>query len=178
MHNTFDTRKMVFFSLLIAMGLSLHVVEGMIPLPFPFPGVKLGLANVVTLVALYFYGLREGIAVALLRVVIGSLLGGLFLSPGFFLSLSGALCSTLVMHFTLNSALHFSIKGTSVAGAISHNVAQLLTAAFIVQSKSIIYYLPVLLVAGTVTGLITGHLMQLLIERLEKTRFFPTTTRN
>lgn len=173
----FDTRKLVFFSLLIAMGLSLHVVEGMIPLPFPFPGVKLGLANVVTLVALYFYGLREGLAVALLRVVVGSLVSGMFLSPGFFLSLSGALCSTLVMYFVLHSVMKFSIKGTSVAGAISHNMAQLLTAVFIIQSKSIFYYLPVLLVAGTVTGLVTGHLMQTLIERLEKTRLFPVSTR-
>ncbi len=174
----FDTRKLVFFSLLVAMGLTLHVVEGMIPHPFPFPGVKLGLANVVTLFALYFYGLREGIAVALVRVVLGSLIGGMFLSPGFLLSLSGAVCSTLVMHFLLHSVMNFSIKGVSVAGAISHNMAQLLTAALLIQCRSIFYYLPVLLVAGTATGVVTGHLMQALIERLEKTGFFPETMRN
>jgi heptaprenyl diphosphate synthase len=164
---------MVFFSLLVAMGTTLHVVEGMIPNPFPFPGVKLGLANIVTLVALCFYGFREGLAVAVVRVVLGSLVGGVFLSPGFLLSLAGAVFSTMVMSLLLQSAWNFSLKGVSVTGAICHNLGQLMTAAVLIHSWSIFYYLPFLLLAGIATGLITGYLLELLIERLEKSMIFP-----
>jgi heptaprenyl diphosphate synthase len=164
-----DTRKLVFFSLLVAMGTTLHVVEGMIPNPFPLPGVKLGLANIVTVVAVYFYGLREGLAVTVARVFLGSLIGGMFLSPGFLLSLTGAVISTLVMSLLLHGAPGFSIKGVSVAGAITHNIGQLLAASLILRSSSIFYYLPFLLLAGTATGMITGHLLGILVARLEKT---------
>ena len=163
-----NTRKLVFISLLVAMGTTLHVVEGMIPNPFPLPGVKLGLANIVTLIALYYYGLRDGMAVAVLRVVLGSLAGGVFLSPGFLLSLSGAVVSTMVMACLLRHAQCFSIKGVSVAGAVSHNVGQLLAASLLIQSRSIFFYLPFLLLAAVATGMITGHLLDLVIKRLDK----------
>jgi heptaprenyl diphosphate synthase len=164
----FNTRKLVFFSLLVALGTTLHVVEGMIPNPFPLPGVKLGLANLVTLIAVYFYGLRDGLAVAVLRVVLGSLVGGVFLSPGFLMSLSGALVSTVVMAALLGHAPCFSIKGVSVAGAVSHNIGQLAAAALLIQSRSIVFYFPVLLLAALPTGMITGHLLDILIKRLDK----------
>jgi heptaprenyl diphosphate synthase len=163
-----NTRKLVFISLLVAMGTTLHVVEGMIPNPFPLPGVKLGLANIVTLIALYFYGIRDGMAVAVSRVVLGSLVGGVFLSPGFLLSLSGAVVSTLVMACLLRYAHCFSIKGVSVAGAVSHNVGQLLAASLLIQSRSILFYLPFLLLSAVATGMITGHLLDLVIKRIEK----------
>jgi heptaprenyl diphosphate synthase len=163
-----DTRKMVFFSLLVALGTTLHVVEGMIPNPFPIPGVKLGLANVVTFVAVYLYGLRSGLAVGVLRVILGSLVGGVFLSPAFLLSLSGSVVSTLIMAFLLRFAPCFSIRGVSVAGAVSHNAGQLLTAALIMRSCSIFFYLAFLLPAALVTGMITGHLMDMVLGRLER----------
>ncbi|MDD2335681.1 MAG: Gx transporter family protein [Geobacteraceae bacterium] len=163
-----NTRKLVFFSLLVALGTTLHVAEGMIPNPFPLPGVKLGLANIATLIAVYFYGLRGGLVVAVLRVVLGSLIGGVFLSPGFLMSLSGAIFSTVVMACLLGYAPCFSIKGVSVAGAVSHNIGQLLAAALLVQSQSIFYYLPFLLLAAIPTGLVTGHLFDALLIRLDK----------
>jgi heptaprenyl diphosphate synthase len=161
-----DTRKMVFFSLLVALGTTLHVVEGMIPNPFPLPGLKLGLANIVTLITVYFYGLRDGLAVTVLRVVLGSLIGGIFLSPGFLLSLSGAVVSTLVMAYFLRYAPCFSIKGVSVAGAVSHNLGQLLAASLMIRSGTVFYYLPFLLLAALPTGLVTGHLLELVVRRL------------
>lgn len=166
-----DTRKMVFFSLLVALGTTLHVVEGMIPNPFPLPGLKLGLANIVTLITVYFYGLRDGLAVTVLRVVLGSLIGGVFLSPGFLLSLSGAVVSTLVMAYFLRYAPCFSIKGVSVAGAVSHNLGQLLAASLMIQSGTIFYYLPFLILAALPTGLVTGHLLELVIRRLGTSGF-------
>lgn len=166
-----DTRKMVFFSLLVALGTTLHVVEGMIPNPFPIPGVKLGLANSVTLVAVHFYGLRDGMAVAVLRVVLGSLIGGIFLSPGFLLGLSGAVASTLVMAFLLKYVPRFSFKGVSVAGAVSHNAGQLLAASLMIQSRTIFYYLPFLFLAALPTGMVTGHLLELVVRRLGTSAF-------
>jgi heptaprenyl diphosphate synthase len=169
MNRMFTTRRMVFLSLLVALGTALHVVEGMILAPLPIPGVKLGLANIVTLFALSLYGLKEGMTVAVLRVLVGSLLGGLFLSPGFFLALSGAILSTLVMAFLLRSTTCFSLVGISIAGAVGHNIGQLLAASVILQSRSVFYYLPYLLLAAFPTGLFTGLFLKSLLKRLEKT---------
>lgn len=165
----FSTRRLVFLSLLVSMGTALHVVEGMLPLPFPIPGVKLGLANIVTLIALHFYGAREGLAVALARVLLGSLVSGAFLSPGFFMSLSGAIASTLVMAVFLRCTACFSVIGISMAGAVGHNMGQLLMASLLLQNTSVVYYLPVLLIAGIPTGLFTGRILKCLLERLQKT---------
>jgi heptaprenyl diphosphate synthase len=169
MNRMFSTRRMVFLSLLVALGTVLHVVEGIVLAPLPIPGVKPGLANIVTLFALYLYGVREGMSVAVLRVLVGSLLGGLFLSPGFFLALSGAILSTLVMAFLLRSTTCFSLVGISIAGAVGHNIGQLLAASVILQSRSVFYYLPYLLLAALPTGLFTGLILKSLLKRLEKT---------
>jgi len=164
----FSTRRLVFLSLLVALGTVLHVMEGLLPVPLPMPGVKLGLANIVTLFALYLYGLRAGLAVATARVFLGSLIGGVFLSPGFLLALSGAVASTLIMALLLKHTSCFSVIGISMAGAVGHNLGQLLTASLILQSRSVFYYLPVLLLAGIPTGLFTGYILKSLLDRIEK----------
>jgi len=160
----FGTRRIVFLALLVAMGTALHVVEGMLSIPMPIPGVKLGLANIVTLLAIYLYGFRDGVTVALLRVLLGSLVGGMFLSPGFLLGLSGALCSTLVSALLLKRTSCFSMIGISMAGAAAHNIGQLLAASLLMQSGAVIYYLPVLLLTGIPTGILTGFLLNSLLE--------------
>jgi len=160
---TFGTRKMVFLALLVAMGTALHVVEGMLSIPVPIPGVKLGLANIVTLLAIYLYGFRDGVTVALLRVLLGSLIGGMFLSPGFLLGLSGALSSALTMTLLLKQTRCFSMIGISMAGAVAHNIGQLLVASLLLQNSAVIYYLPLLLLTGIPTGILTGLLLNSLI---------------
>ncbi|MBJ6799790.1 Gx transporter family protein [Geomonas propionica] len=159
-----DTRKLVFLSLLVAMGTALHVVEGMIAIPLPVPGVKLGLANLATLLALRFYCLRDALTVALLRVMLASLIGGFFLSPGFLLAVTGAFGSTLIMALLLEHTRCFSMIGISVAGATVHNLGQLLAASLLLQSGAIVYYLPVLLLAALPTGICTGHLLNSLLQ--------------
>jgi heptaprenyl diphosphate synthase len=167
-----DTRKLVFFSLLVAMATALHVAETMLPNPFPLPGVKLGLANIVTLITLYFFGFRDGLAVAMVRVAMGSLVSGTFLSPAFILGLTGAVTSTLVMAFLLEFCKSFSVIGVSVAGAVSHNTGQIFAAFLLIRNKTIFFYFPFLLLAGMVTGLFTGYLLRILLERLEKSGIF------
>jgi heptaprenyl diphosphate synthase len=158
------TRKLVFMALLVAMATALHVVEAMLLIPVPIPGVKLGLANIITLLTLYLYGFRAGLTVALMRVVLGSLICGMFLSPGFMLGLTGAIGSTLLMALLLKQTRCFSMIGISLAGATAHNTGQLLAACLLLQSTSIVYYLPVLLLAGIPTGFITGYLLNSLLE--------------
>lgn len=159
------THRLVFLALLVALGTAMHFVEGMLTIPLPLPGVKLGLANVVTLLGIYLYGFRDGLTVALLRVLLGSLLSGMFLSPGFLLALAGAVSSTLVMALLLRSTRCFSMIGISMAGATVHNIGQLLAASLLLQSSAIIYYLPVLLLAGIPTGFFTGFLLNSLLKQ-------------
>jgi heptaprenyl diphosphate synthase len=173
----FSTRRLVFLSMLVALGAVLHVLEGLFPVPLPLPGVKLGLANIVTLFALYLYGVRAGLAVATARVLLGSLISGVFLSPGFFLALSGAIAGTLIMAMLLNYTSCFSLIGVSMAGAVGHNLGQLLAASIILQSSSVFYYLPVLLLAGVPTGIFTGYILKSLLERLEKADLLRGMTR-
>jgi len=162
-----NTRKLVFFSLFVTLATALGFLEMLLPNPFPLPGVKLGLANIVTLVVLYVYGFKEGFAVALLRVLFASLISGTFLSVGFMLSLSGAILSTLIMGVLIRYVPALSIMGVSMVGAVSHNVGQLITASFMIQTPYIFYYLPVLLLMGIPTGLATGYIARLLLNHLE-----------
>jgi heptaprenyl diphosphate synthase len=160
------------------MATALHVLEGLFPIPLPFPGVKLGLANIVTLLVLYLYDLRAGLTVAIARVFLGSLLGGTFLSPGFLLALTGAVVSTLLMALLVKKTDCFSPLGISLAGAIGHNLGQLVMASLLLQNRAIFFYLPFLLLAAIPTGLVTGYIMQRLLEQLEKTGILPELTRN
>ncbi|MBL0224790.1 MAG: Gx transporter family protein [Geobacteraceae bacterium] len=158
-------RRIVRLSLLIAMGVALHVVESMFVLPLPVPGARLGLANIVTVLALYLYGVRDGLLVAVSRVFLGSLIGGVFLSPAFFLALGGSLCSTLTMGLFMRWKW-FSVVGVCLAGAAAHNCGQLLAARVLLKNSAVIYYLPLLLVAALPTGLFTGFAMQSLLKKL------------
>lgn len=163
------THRVVFLALLIAMGTALHVAEALLPIPLPIPGIKLGLANIVTLLAIYLYGFRDGLTVALLRVLLGSLIGGVFLAPGFLLGISGAIISTLVMATMLRYTRCFTLIGISMAGAVGHNIGQLLAASLLLQSSTIFFYLPILLLTGIPSGLFTGYLLTILLEHNHKT---------
>lgn len=174
----FSTRRLVYLSLLLAMATTLHVLEGLFPIPLPFPGVKLGLANIITLLVLYLYDLRAGLTVAIARVFLGSLLGGTFLAPGFLLGLTGAVLSTLLMALLVKKTTCFSPLGISLAGAVGHNLGQLLMASLLLQNQAVFFYLPVLLLAAIPSGLVTGYILQRLLERLEKTGIRAELTRN
>ena len=113
------------------------------------PGAKLGLANTVSLLTLAVYGLKEGIIVSILRVILGSLIAGTFLGLTFMLSMSGAVASTLVMAFLLRYVKGLSIVGVSVVGAVTHNISQLFMVSFVIKTTAIFYYLPFLLLATT-----------------------------
>ncbi|HHV57695.1 MAG TPA: Gx transporter family protein [Firmicutes bacterium] len=152
-----QTRRLLHLSLLVAGGTALHVFEGLLPALGALPGAKLGLANLVTLLALTLYGPGATWWVVSLRVLLGSLLGGTLLTTTFFLSLAGAVGSTLVMMLAFHLGRGaLSIMGVSVLGAVAHNVSQLLLAALLIHHLGIFFYLPYLLLFALPTGCFIG----------------------
>jgi len=140
-------------ALLVAGGAALSLLEGSLPRPLPW--MKIGLANVATILALYLYGARPAFSVAVLRV----LLGGVFLGfgPGFVLSAGGGIAAWGVMALvkeTLGST--FSVVGVSIWGALTHNLTQLFLAHLLVRTAAVWALLPAFLWAAGVTGTITG----------------------
>lgn len=157
-------------AIMVALATSLHVVEALIPVPYVVPGAKLGLANVVALYAVMTMGFGRSLAISFLRTLLGSLLSGTFMNMGYYLSTAGALASTLVMYgLSKLSRGDLSIIGISVAGAVTHNVAQLLVASLLLRQIGIMFYLPYLLFFAIPTGLFVGILAGRIVSFTERT---------
>jgi len=157
-------KRTLAFAMLLAMALVLHVLEGALPPPLPFPGVKLGLSNLMTVVTMLLLGPWAGIGLAATRSALGGLIAGTFLSVGFFLSLGGGVASAVAVALALRWLRPgLSLVGVSIVGALVHNTAQLALAwAAFVQQGALFYYLPVLwvlaLISGTATGLVLSEI--------------------
>lgn len=153
-----------------AVALGLTILESAIP--SPLPGVKPGLANIVTLIVLARYGWRAAVWVSLLRVLAGSLLFGNFLAPGFFLSLSGAVCSLVVLAFAQHlPSRWFGSVSHSIYAAFAHIAGQMLVVyLWLIPHAGIAYLIPIFataaLVFGTVNGLIAARFMNTKYENL------------
>lgn len=161
-----QTRRLAYDAILLALALILAIVERWIPLALivPIPGVKLGLANIVTLFAL----LRLKPADALVILILRCLIVGMITGPvSLMFSLSGGLLAFLVMWMMIhwhNRA--FSLIGISVAGAAAHNIGQIMFAVFLMSEPLLIWtYLPLLLLAGTVSGTLTAVAALPLVNR-------------
>ncbi len=153
------------YGMLISLAFIFSYLEAVIPIPIPVPGVKLGLANLAVLLVLYRYGWKEALALNLARVFLsGFLFGNLFMV---IYSLAGAAGSFLVMCF-LTKTRGFSIMGVSMAGGVCHNIGQVLVAYFVTKTAGIVFYLPVLLAAGLLTGLLIGLLAREVIKYIGK----------
>ena len=140
--------KVAYFGVFTALALIFSYVESLIPFHIGIPGVKLGLANLIVVVALYKMGTEEAYVLSVARIVLsGFLFANLF---SIIYSLAGGMLSLTVMVF-LKKKGWFSVYGVSLAGGVMHNVGQLLIAMLIVETFSVSYYLPVLLVAGAIT---------------------------
>ena len=156
------TKRLVLLAMLTAVAMILSYVESLLP-SFGIPGVKMGLANIAVIFALFRFGWKEAAALSLVRVVLVSLLFG---SVGAMLySLAGAVLSLAVMAL-LRRIDRFSTVGISVAGGVAHNAGQILMAMLILQTKQLLGYLPVLAVSGIAGGVLTGLAAALLIRRI------------
>ena len=150
-----NTKSIVLSAVLVSLALAFSYMERFIPLQMliPLPGVKLGLANVVTLIALYLLGTKSAFAILILRCFLGSLFGGGI--TGFLFSITGGLLSMTVMALCKNAPL-LSVYGVSILGAAAHNVGQILAAMVLMHSVYIGMYLSYLLVVALFTGFATG----------------------
>jgi len=162
-----NIRKMIYISLLVAMSLVLHIFENMIPVPFITPGTRLGLANIITVIALYTLSYKEAFLVLFLRILLSVMFGGSV--SRLIYSLSGGILSYIFMVFTKYLGKEkVSIVGVSCAGAVFHNVGQLLAASLIVKTMSVMLYLPIMSVAGIGTGIFVGITSNFAVEHLKK----------
>ena len=148
------TKKMILLANFLAIAIVLSLIESMINI-FPIPGIKIGFANVVTLIVLYIYSFKDGLAMTLLRVILVSVLSGRLFGPTFYMGFTGALFSFLVMGF-LKKLNYFSILGVSVIGAISHIIGQMTAGIFVIGSTIILYWMPVMLLVSIPAGIVTG----------------------
>lgn len=148
-------RKVSYCAMLVALAMIFSYVEVLIPVNFGIPGIKLGIANLVTVAGLYFLRPGEVLLISAARIVLVSFLFGNGMSLIY--SLAGGMLSFAAM-LLLKKTKRFSILGVSMAGGIFHNAGQLLVAAFVVKNIKLLYYFPVLLISGTLTGALIGML--------------------
>lgn len=155
-----------------ALAISIHIVES--ALPSPIPGLKLGLANVVVVAVLMLYGWRDAVWVSLLRVLVGSLLIGTFLTPTFMLSFSGACASMLAMgigyYFSrLCPSWQLGALGYSVLAAQAHMLGQFLIAyLLLIPHPALFKLLPLLMTAALVFGVISGMIAVAMVDKVQK----------
>ena len=153
-------------SLLTAIALTIFMIENQIPAPVPIPGVKLGLANIITLVTMVLLGRREAGAVLLVRILMGSIFAG---SPSTLIySMAGGLLAYLVMCLTISLFNEKQLWIVSALSAIAHNAGQLMACALIVKTPGVMAYAPILAVSGVITGVFTGFAAMYLIRALKK----------
>lgn len=157
--------KVGMASIFAALAMIFSYVEAILPFSVGIPGVKLGIANIVIVMALYKLDVKYALLINLIRIFIAGLLfSGVF---GIIYSLAGGLLSLLVM-VVVKKAKVFSVVGVSLAGGVAHNLGQLITAAAIVTNLKLFLYFPVLVFSGLFSGIIIGIVAGLALEKIEK----------
>ena len=161
------TKRMVYDALLAGIALTIFMVEAQLPSLVPIPGVKLGMANIVTLFAVYALQPADAAAILLVRILLGGIFSGRLISL-LYSFVGGAFC--LVITLLLRKLLRKQIWLCSVAGAMAHNVGQILVAVILTRTLYVAVYLPVLMVAGSIAGLFTGLCVQMTMKIWGKIR--------
>jgi heptaprenyl diphosphate synthase len=163
MKNT-KAKRAALFGMMTALAFTLSYLESLIPFSFGIPGVKLGLANLVVVMAVYTMNKGEALAIAVIRILLAGLTFGNAYSLAY--SLCGGLLSLGIMLLLKRTKL--SVVGVSAAGGVCHNIGQIAVAAFVMSTSRIVYYLPVLLVSGVLTGILNGIIAKSVIDRVSR----------
>ncbi len=158
-----NTKKITTIGILVALALILSYVEAQIPAFVAGPGMKLGLTNIVVLVALYMLGPGSAMLINLVRIVIVAVLFGNGMS--FFFSLAGGMLSTVVM-ILMKKTNKFSCVGVSATGGLTHNIGQILVAVFLMNTYAVAWYLPFLWLSGVFSGILIGVIGGLVLKKL------------
>lgn len=150
-------RKTAYLGVMLALALICSYVEVLIPFSIGIPGIKLGLANIVIVFALYTLGEKEAYVLSIARVLISGFMFGNVMAIAY--AFAGGMLSLTVMSLLKRTKL-LSVISVSIAGGIAHNIGQILIASWVVSNYSVLYYLPVLMVAGFLTGALIGIISQ------------------
>ena len=164
----FSLKRLTLDAVLSAVALIIFVLESRIPNLAPVPGMKLGLANIVTVWSMFALGPLDTLAVLLIRIILGSVFAGSVTS--FFFSLTGGMLCYLVQLFLRKILTRKQIFVAGIVGAVAHNAGQMIVAMIAFQSVSVLVYLPFLMVSAVLTGTLTGFTAQFLLPLLEKAR--------
>ena len=157
-------KKVAVLGLCVALAMIMSYIESLFPLNLAVPGIKMGLANIVIIFLLYRVGFSSACIVSLIRVFLVSMLFGNVMMMAY--SVAGAVLSLAVM-LVLKKCGKFSVVGVSIAGGVAHNAGQIIMAVILLGAKQIAYYLPVLAVTGTVTGVLIGIAASVVIKRVK-----------
>ena len=158
------TRKMVFLSLLIGIGLTLSYLESIIPSFVPLPGFKIGFSQVAVLLAFLLFSIKEATIVAIGKTFLGALFNGTFLSYIFLISIAGMVLALLFL--LISQKLEFSVYGKSIFSAIGHNLGQSIAIGFTLSFSLVIVYSPYLIFVSLGAGFLIGYLCKLLYKPL------------
>lgn len=160
--------RAAYFGVFTALALIFSYIETLIPIQFGVPGIKLGLANLIIVIVLYKTGWQEALLLSVVRIILaGFIFGNLF---SIIYSLAGGILSLAVMALLLRSG-RFSVMGISMAGGVCHNIGQLIIAMIVVETYQVGYYLPVLLIAGLITGAAIGAVAGEVLKRIRNLQF-------
>lgn len=160
-----QSKHIAMLGMFIAVALIFSYIETFIPVNIAVPGIKLGLANIVTIVVLVQMGLKDAVVVSFLRVCLSTLLFGNLSVMAY--SLAGAALSILIMKLIHKTGI-FGITGVSICGGVAHNIGQLILAAVIMENQNIMAYAPILLISGTITGVIVGIVAAVISQSVKR----------
>lgn len=160
-----DNKRIAFLGLFVALAFVLSYIEYMLPINLGVPGAKVGIANLAVMVTLYTIGEKNAIALSIIRVVLVGLTFGNVSMMMY--SLAGATLSLFVMLIAKKTD-KLSMSGVSVLGGVFHNIGQIIVAMLVLETKSLIYYLPFLIVIGTITGVVIGLVSNLVTVRVKR----------
>lgn len=160
------TKKLALMAVLTAIALTIFMLEAQLPAPVPIPGVKLGLANIVTLTAMLILGRREAGAILAARIVMGAVFAG---NPSAMLySAAGGVLAYAAMCLLVGVVPEKRLWAVSAVSAVAHNMGQLLACVLVVKTPGVFIYVPALIVSGVITGVFTGFGAMYLVRALRK----------
>ena len=156
------TKRLALSAILAALAMIFSYIEALFPLPVPIPGIKLGLANLIIIIAIYRLGFKYAFIINCVRIfTAGLLFSGVF---GMMYSLAGGILSIIVMYL-LHRTGWFSMVGISMAGGVAHNLGQLITACLIMSNIRLMSYFAVLLFAGMISGILIGVVAHIIYQK-------------
>lgn len=158
------SHRLALCAILTGIALTVFVLESLIPLPLPIPGMKLGLSNIVTVFALAVLGWKEALSIVLARILLGNFFTGQLMSLLY--SLGGGILSFLCMALLLRFLQKNQLWVVGTLGGMTHNIGQMAVAVAVTQTPGLLLYLPALLLCGILTGTLTGLCAQLLLRRI------------